>query len=103
MKISQGDIWWSEALDKRRPVLIVTRDSGLSVLNRILVAPVTRTIRGLSTEIVLGGEQGLQTECCATFDNLTLIRPGSLTTFIGSLGHNGPAQICTALAAHAAC
>ena len=103
MSINQGDLWWAEVLGKRRPVLVVTRNSGLAVLNRILVAPVTRTVRGLSTEIQLGPDQGLTTPCCATFDNLTLVRPGTLTTYIGSLGSEGLAAICRSLLAHAGC
>ncbi|MGH9127174.1 MAG: type II toxin-antitoxin system PemK/MazF family toxin, partial [Acidimicrobiales bacterium] len=41
----QGDIWWAEAEDKRRPVLVVTRSEAVPVLSAIVVAPVTRTVR----------------------------------------------------------
>ena len=39
----QGEVWWAEAGDKRRPVLVVTRSDAVSVLTWIVVAPVTRT------------------------------------------------------------
>lgn len=42
---TQGDIWWAEAEDKRRPVLVVTRSEAIPVLTWIMVAPVTRTIQ----------------------------------------------------------
>ncbi len=60
MTTMQGDIWWAEADDQRRPVLIVSRSEAVPILNRVLVAPVTRTIRGIPTEIPLDAENGLQ-------------------------------------------
>ncbi|HKY25062.1 MAG TPA: type II toxin-antitoxin system PemK/MazF family toxin [Gaiella sp.] len=43
----QGEIWWSDGREKRRPVLVVTRTDVIPVLNWIIVAPLTRTIRGI--------------------------------------------------------
>ena len=53
--MKRGEIrWYTFALpDKRRPVLILTRDDVIEHLNEIIVVPVTRTIRGLATEVVL--------------------------------------------------
>src|SRR5262245_57635929 len=76
---AQGEIWWAEAMDKRRPVLVVTRSEAVRVLTWVLVAPVTRTVRGIPTEISLGPEQGLPEECVASFDNLQPIRRAYLT------------------------
>ena len=56
---AQGEVWWAEAEDKRRPVLIVTRDEGIPVLTWLLVAPVTRTVRDIPTEVALGPGEGL--------------------------------------------
>src|SRR2546423_15719482 len=47
----KGDIWWAEAEDKRRPVLVVTRSRAIPVLTWIVVAPITRTVRGIPTEV----------------------------------------------------
>ena len=52
---SQGEIWWAETEEKRRPVLVVTRSEAVPVLTGIVVAPVTRTVRDIPTEIRLGG------------------------------------------------
>jgi mRNA interferase MazF len=93
----QGEVWWAETESKRRPVLIVTRSAAIPVLSAVLVAPVTRTIRGISTEIVLDDQSGLRETCVATFDNLTLVRKSLLTTRIGSLGFDGIGLICDAL------
>lgn len=98
----QGDIWWAEAEDKRRPVLVVTRSEAIPVLNWILVAPLTRTIRGIPTEIPLDREHGVDTACVASFDNLQPIRKTFLTSRIGSLSFPRKA-ICRTLAALADC
>lgn len=98
----QGEVWWAEAEDKRRPVLIVTRTEAIPVLEWVLVAPVTRTIRGIPTEVDLDIEEGLAKPCVASFDNLQPIRKTFLTQRIGSLGSNG-SRICDALAALADC
>ena len=58
MTPEQGEIWWAEARDKRRPVLVVTRSSAIPALTTILVAPVTRKVRGIPTEIALGAMSG---------------------------------------------
>ena len=51
---NQGEIWWAEASDKRRPVLVVTRNEAIPVLTWIVVAPVTKTVRRIPTEVALG-------------------------------------------------
>jgi mRNA interferase MazF len=98
----QGDIWWAEAEDKRRPVLVVTRSKAVPVLNWILVAPITRTVRGIPTEITLDEEHGVDSTCAASFDNLQPIRKTFLTTRIGSLPFPRR-EICRTLAALADC
>jgi mRNA interferase MazF len=98
----QGDIWWAEAEDKRRPVLVVTRSEVVPVLSWILVAPITRTIRGIPTEIALDQEHGLDVSCVASFDNLQPIRKTFLVSRTGSLPF--PQQrICRTLAAMTDC
>ena len=98
----QGEIWWAETEEKRRPVLVVTRTEAVPVLTAIVVAPVTRTVRTIPTEIALGDAEGLAVECAASFDNLQRIRRSSLTQRVGTLGPRRK-QICLALAALADC
>jgi mRNA interferase MazF len=99
----QGEIWWAEAEDKRRPVLVVTRSEVVEVLTSIVVAPVTRTIRDIPTEVPLGPDQGLREECVANFDSLQSVRRSSLTRRIGALGDGERDGICAALRALADC
>jgi mRNA interferase MazF len=98
----QGDIWWAEAEDERRPVLIVSRDVAAAHLNRVVVAPVTHTVRSIPTEIALGTDEGLDVECAASFDNLGPQPVSMLTRRIGHL-HDARSRICHALAALADC
>jgi mRNA interferase MazF len=100
---AQGEIWWAETEEgKRRPVLVVTRSHAVPVLNAILVAPVTRTVRHISTEIPLDDRAGLRGACAASFDNLQRISRRHLSERIGALSHPR-LEICRALAALADC
>jgi len=99
----QGEIWWAEAQDQRRPVLVVTRSDALPVLTTVLVAPVTRTVRSIPTEVPLGPRHGLPVDCCATFDNLQPIRRALLTERVGRLDVDELDQICQALRSMADC
>jgi mRNA interferase MazF len=98
----QGEIWWAETEEKRRPVLVVTRSEAVPVLRGIVVAPLTRTVRDIPTEISLGEPEGLPVDCAASFDNLQRIRRSALTERLGELGDRG-GLICTALRALADC
>lgn len=99
----QGEVWWAEAEDKRRPVLIVTRSDAVPVLQRLIVAPVTRTARGIPTEIALGEDEGMAIECAASFDNLQPISRRLLTRPLGRLREDRAREICRALAALGDC
>ena len=68
--MKRGEIRWYKFRlpDKRRPVLILTRDEVIDHLNEIIVAPVTRTIRGVPTEVVLTPEDGMPVVCALNFD-----------------------------------
>jgi len=99
---ARGEIWWAEAEDKRRPVLVVTRTEAVEVLTGIVVAPVTRTVRHIPTEISLGEEEGLKVDCVASFDNLQRIRRSALVERVGTLGPRSD-EICGSLKALADC
>ncbi len=98
----QGDVWWAESDGQRRPVLVVTRSEAIPVLNSILVAPVTRTIRGIPTEILLGAEDGLPEPCVASFDKLQPVPKLFLTSRLGAIWHRRH-EICSALEALSDC
>lgn len=73
--MNRGDVCWYtfKTPDKKRPVLILTRDSAIGVLNSVTIAPITSTIRSIPTELVLTEEDGLPQTCAANFDNLQTV------------------------------
>jgi mRNA interferase MazF len=72
-------------LDKSRPVLVLTRELVRPHLRRVTVAPITTTIRGLSTEIPVGRANGLQTEGVVSCDNIVTVPTAVLGDQIGFL------------------
>ena len=102
--VAQAEIWLMETPNqKRRPVLVVSRDEVIPVLNNIVVAPVTSTLRDIPSCIPVGPEHGIDHDSVATFDNLAAIPKSVLTTRLGRLGNGGRRQICEALDALANC
>lgn len=102
--VAQAELWLMETPNqKRRPVLIVSRDEVIPVVNNVVVAPVTSTIRPIPTCIPVGREEGVDHDSVATFDNLAVVPKSVLTTRLGRLGADGHRRICVALAAVADC
>lgn len=102
--MTRGDICWCDLPDEgRRPVLILTRAEAIPVLNRVLVAPLTRTIRGLPTEVRLGARDGMSDDCVATFDNVRQVSQALLDEPITSLAGKRMHEVCRALAIATGC
>jgi mRNA interferase MazF len=102
--VAQAELWLMETPNqKRRPVLVVSRDEVIPVVNNVVVAPVTSTIRSIPTCIPVGSDQGVDHDSVATFDNLATVPKSVLTVRLGSLGVDGRRQICHALEAMANC
>jgi mRNA interferase MazF len=100
----RGEVWWGEAPDaKGRPYLVLTRDEAIPVLRTLLVAPVTRTVRGIPTEVALGTDEGLPTECVAAFDATTVFPRTMLVRRVGALSPTRLHELCDALAAATDC
>jgi mRNA interferase MazF len=85
--MNRGDICWYtfKTPDKKRPVLIMTRESAIAVLNSVTIAPITSTIRSIPTELVLTEEDGLPATCAANFDNLQTVPKGNIGDRIARL------------------
>ncbi|MXW94690.1 MAG: type II toxin-antitoxin system PemK/MazF family toxin [Acidimicrobiaceae bacterium] len=81
----------------RRPFLVMSRNAAIPVLNSVLAAPVTRTIRGIPTELPLGPEDGMPADCVASFDNLRVVPGANLVDYICTLRPGRIAQACAAL------
>jgi mRNA interferase MazF len=85
--MKRGEVRWYpfEAPDKRRPVLILTRNSAIGFLSALTVAPVTTTIRSIPTEVRLTREDGMPVECAVNLDNIQTVPKSKLGPLIASL------------------
>jgi len=93
----RGDVWIADVPgDKRRPVVVLTRDSVLPRLSTLLVAPVTTRVRNIPTEVPLGSSHGLDRECVANFDNIAPLPKSALVTCLGHLSREELTQVCAA-------
>jgi mRNA interferase MazF len=102
--VAQAEIWLMETPNaKRRPVLVVSRDDVIPVLNNVVVAPVTSTIRDIPTCVPVGPDEGVDHDSVATFDSLASVPKSVLTVRLGELGPGGRRMICQALDAVADC
>jgi mRNA interferase MazF len=85
--VRRGEVRWYQfpAPAKRRPVVILTRDSILEYLSEVTVAPVTSTIRDIPSEVVLTKEDGMPRECAANLDHLQTVSRGKIGSLITTL------------------
>ena len=93
----RGDVWLADVPgDKRRPVVVLTRNSVLARLTTILVAPVTTRVRDIPTEVSLGQAQGLPRPCVANFDNIAPLPKRVLVRRVGVLAREDLRAACRA-------
>ena len=96
--VARGEVVWLELeLEGRRPVVVLTRDTALPTLRNVVVALVTRTIRGIETEVQVGPEDGMPVECVVSLDNLRTVPQALLTESITKLSALRMDEICGAL------
>lgn len=72
-------------VDKTRPVLVMTRDVARPAMRKVTVAPITSTIKGLSSEVLVGPENGLDHVSAVSIDNLVTLEQSLLGRTIGFL------------------
>lgn len=100
--VGHGQVWWAD-LDKIRPVVVITRARVAPLLRRVLVAPVTSTVRGIVTEVALGSEEGVQAGSVANLDNIQLIPVERLLREAGRVPTTRWPEFCSAITAMMAC
>jgi mRNA interferase MazF len=89
--------------DKDRPVVVLTRDSAIGYLATVTVAPVTSTIRGVPSEVVLDADDGMKAPCAVNLHNAVTISQQRLGRRVAKLHAARMAQICAALAFSLGC
>jgi len=83
--------------DKLRPVLILTRDRSIGNLSTVTVAPITSTIRGVASEVILEVEDGMKNRCAVNLHNAVTISQSRLGRAVAQLGEMRMEQVCAAL------
>ena len=85
--MKRGEVYWYtfKAPDKRRPVLILTRNTAIPYLNAVTVAPITTRIRDIPSEVLLTTEDGMYETCVANFDNIQTVSQGKIGKMIAQL------------------
>lgn len=96
--MNRGEVWWLEHPEAgRRPACVLTRDAAIPVLSSVLVAPATRTIRGIPTELVMTRRDGMPERCALSFDNVTTVPKALLTERITRVPDAKLDGLCSAL------
>jgi mRNA interferase MazF len=100
----RGEVWFADVPgDKRRPILVLSRDPMGGVLHSVICAPITSTIRGLATEVTLGREAGLVRPSVANFDNTFLLARRRLVRRLGRASRATMDAACGAMATAIGC
>jgi len=97
--VRRGEIWWADLPGPvgSRPAVILTRDAVLDRIEGVVVGLVTRTVRGLPAEVVLGRHQGVPTRCVANLDNVLTVPRHRLDRCMGTCGNVKLAELNAAL------
>jgi len=104
-RVSRGEIWQYRfgQPDKKRPVVVLTRQEVLGLIHTVTVAPITSTIRGLPSEVVVGVAEGLKHESAVNLDHVQTVEQSKLVGFVGHLEANKMREVCRALAIAVGC
>jgi mRNA interferase MazF len=97
--MKRGEVRWYRFArpDKRRPVLVLTRDSALAFLGEVTVAPVTSTIRDIPSEVVLTTDDGMPRECAVNLDHVQTVSRGKLGAVVTTLGATRMSEVGSAM------
>ena len=97
--IARGDVrlYSFASPDKKRPVVVLTRDSSISYLSTVSVAPITSTIRGVPSEVVLGEDDGMKAPCAVNLHNMITVSQDRLGKRVSRLSSVRMKEICAAL------
>ncbi len=104
-RINRGEVWLHtfKAPDKRRPVLVLSRQSVISLIQTVMVAPVTSAIRGIPAEVSVGTKEGLKRVSVVNLDHVQTVEKTKLRHYIGSLSPAKMEDVCRALALATGC
>ena len=104
-RVKRGEIWFFafKSPDKLRPVLVLTREEVIELLHTVMVAPITSTIRGAPSEVLVGLEEGLKHDSAVNLDHVQTVEKARLQRRIGEVSTETMEAVCRALAIAAGC
>lgn len=104
-RVNRGEIWSYrfKAPDKRRPVLVLTRPEVIGLLNTVMVAPITSTVYGAPSEVLVGPEDGLKQRSAINLDHVQTVERASLVGYVATLSPPKMQAVCRALAIATGC
>jgi len=97
--MKRGEVRWYrfKAPDKRRPVVVLTRDSALEFLGEVTVAPITTTVRDIPSEVYLNESDGMPMACAVNLDHIQTVSKTRLGPLITALPREKMREIGSAL------
>lgn len=104
-RVSRGDVfrYAFRAPDKERPVVVLSRNAVIDLLDTVMVAPITSTIRGIPSEVLVGPREGLSHESAINLDHVQTVATSRLLRRIGRLHDEQVEEVCRALAIAVGC
>ena len=98
-RVARGDVrvYSFAAPDKKRPVVVLTRNSAIGYLSTVTVAPITSSIRGVPSEVVLTEDDGMKTRCAVNLHNVVTVAQQRLGRRIAQLSPTRMNEVCASL------
>ena len=86
-RLRRGEVRWYkfQQPDKKRPVVILTRDSALDFLGEVTIAPITSTIRDIPSEVLLTSGDGMRRDCAVNLDHVQTVPKGKIGSLVTTL------------------
>lgn len=103
--MNRGEVWRYRfrSPEKRRPVLVLSRQEVIELLPTVMVAPITSTIRGAPSEVGVGAAEGLSHPSAVNLDHVQTVERARLEGYVGSLGLEKMRDVCRALSIALGC
>ena len=97
--MKRGEVRWYkfQPPDKKRPVLILTRDSVLGYLGEVTIAPLTSTIRDIPSEVLLTRHDGVRKDCAVNCDHIQTVSKGKVGALVTTLAPEKLVQVRDAI------
>lgn len=98
-QMNRGEIRWYKfkSPDKKRPVLILTRDSILEYLGEVTIAPITSTVRDIPSEVFLSKHGGMKSDCAINLDHIQTVSKGKIGSLIITISQEKLEQVRNAI------